>query len=78
MILGHAAVDLVTGYYVVAHSHFVLSLGAIISVFSGQIFNGEKIVDSKFFICFYPLVHSLFHLHSIFLGILLTFSPCIS
>merc|ERR1712117_66574 len=27
--------------------HFVLSLGAVIAIFSGIIFNGEKIVGSK-------------------------------
>merc|ERR1711975_13373 len=66
---GNAAVDLGLHdtYYVVAHFHFVLSLGAVIAIFSGIIFNGEKIVGSKSL--------SLYHLVLTFVGILLTFSP---
>ena len=77
IILGNAAVDLGLHdtYYVVAHFHFVLSLGAIIAIFSGIIFNGEKIVGTKNLLLSSSSTLSLFHLHLIFIGILLTFSP---
>ena len=61
-------------YYVVAHFHFVLSLGAVIAIFSGIIFNGEKIVG-KNLLSSSSSTLSLYHLVSTFIGILLTFSP---
>merc|ERR1711964_619063 len=79
VILGNAAVDigLHDTYYVVAHFHFVLSLGAVITIFSGIIFFQEKIVGSKnFFPSSYSYL-SLYHLVCTFFGILLTFTQCI-
>merc|ERR1712195_297295 len=77
VILGNAAVDLGLHdtYYVVAHFHFVLSLGAVIAIFSAVIFNMEKIVGSKSLLPSPSSSLSLYHLNIIFVGILLTFSP---
>merc|ERR1712190_547714 len=77
VILGNAAVDLGLHdtYYVVAHFHFVLSLGAIIAIFSVIIFNGEKILASKSLFPSPSSTLSLYHLVLTFVGILLTFSP---
>jgi len=77
VILGNAAVDLALHdtYYVVAHFHFVLSLGAVIAIFSGIIFNGEKILGSKSLLPSPSSTLSLYHLVLTFVGILLTFSP---
>merc|ERR1712128_368715 len=72
VILGNAAVDLGLhdSYYVVAHFHYVLSLGAVITIFSG-----EKIVGSKRLLPSPSSTLSLYHLVLTFVGILLTFSP---
>merc|ERR1712178_9871 len=77
VILGNAAVDLGLHdtYYVVAHFHFVLSLGAVIAIFSGIIFIGEKILASKSLLPSPSSLLSLYHLVLTFVGILLTFSP---
>merc|ERR1712020_688157 len=77
VILGNAAVDLGLHdtYYVVAHFHFVLSLGAVIAIFSGIIFNGEKIVGSKNLLPSPSSTLSLYHFGSTFFGVFLTFSP---
>jgi len=53
----------------------LLSLGAVIAIFSGIIFNGEKIVGSKNLLPSSSSTLSLYHLDSTFIGILLTFSP---
>merc|ERR1712146_479482 len=77
VILGNAAVDL-SGhdtYYVVAHFHFVLSLGAVIAIFSGIIFNGEKIVGTNSLLLSPSSTLSLYHLHLTLVGVLLTFCP---
>merc|ERR1712037_529443 len=77
VILGNAAVDLALHdtYYVVAHFHFVLSLGAVIAIFSGIIFNGEEILGSKSLLPSPSSTLSLYHLVLTLFGILLTFSP---
>merc|ERR1739844_331452 len=77
VILGNAAVDLALHdtYYVPAHFHFVLSLGAVIAMFSGIIFNGEKIFGSQNLLSSSSSSLSLYHFLISFIGILLTFSP---
>merc|ERR1712032_993543 len=77
VILGNAAVDLALHdtYYVVAHFHFVLSLGAVIAIFPGIIFNGEKILGSKSLLPSPSSTLSFYLLVLTFVGILLTFSP---
>merc|ERR1712226_1761160 len=77
VILGNAAVDLGLhdSYYVVAHFHYVLSLGAVITIFSGVIFNGEKILGSKNLLPSPSSRNSLYHLVLTLVGIILTFSP---
>merc|ERR1712139_659686 len=57
-----------------AHFHFVLSLGAVIAIFSGVIINGEKI-GSKSLLPSPSSRNSIYHLVLTLVGILLTFSP---
>merc|ERR1711982_103507 len=77
VILGNAAVDLALHdtYYLVAHFHFVLSLGAVIAIFSAIIFNCEKMFGTKSSLPSPSSRNSIYHLVLTLVGILLTFSP---
>merc|ERR1712050_695238 len=77
VILGNAAVDLALHdtYYVVAHFHFVLSLGAVIAIFSGSIFKAEKMFGTKSLLPSPSSTLSLYHVVLTFVGAMLTFSP---
>merc|ERR1711985_146700 len=76
VILGNAAVDLALHdtYYVVAHFHFVLSLGAVIAILSGITFNAEKMFGKTFLISASSSL-SLYHLVLTLTGVLMTFTP---
>merc|ERR1712019_315718 len=71
VILGNAGVDLALHdtYYVVAHFHFVLSLGAVISIFSGIVFNAEKILGKNLLPSISCII-SLYHFVLTLVGIL--------
>jgi len=58
-------------YYVVAHFHYVLSRGAVFSIFSGFYFWFEKIVAVPFISDFLGAIHFWI----IFIGVNLTFFP---
>ena len=75
VILGNAAVDVALHdtYYVVAHFHFVLSLGAVIALFLGVLFFQETIFSAPSFI---PAAkNARIHFLLSFFGINLTFTP---
>jgi cytochrome c oxidase subunit 1 len=76
VILGNAAVDLALHdtYYVVAHFHFVLSLGAVIAIFSGISFFSEKMFGKSLLISNTGVL-SLYHLLLTLMGVLFTFTP---
>jgi cytochrome c oxidase subunit 1 len=77
VILGNATIDLALHdtYYVIAHFHFVLSLGAVIAIFSAITYVSNKIIGLNILLPSLSCNLSIYHLILTLVGILLTFSP---
>jgi cytochrome c oxidase subunit 1 len=77
VILGNAGVDVALHdtYYVVAHFHLVLSLGAIIALFSGIFYLQEMLFSSYSFIYLPTSINPKYHFWVTLFGINLTFIP---
>lgn len=77
VILANAAVDVTMHdtYYVIAHFHYVLSLGAIIALLLGMLFYQDIIFASNSFIHTSSSRNARYHSLLSFYGINLTFTP---
>ena len=62
-------------YYIIAHFHFVLSLGAIIALFLGILFYQDILFASYSFIPNSSSKNAKFHCYLSYFGINLTFTP---
>jgi cytochrome c oxidase subunit 1 len=72
VVLSNAALDIALHdtYYVVAHFHYVLSMGAIFALFAGFYYWLPIITHS-----FYNTIYSNVHFYLLFIGVNLTFGP---
>jgi cytochrome c oxidase subunit 1 len=72
IMLANAGVDILfhDTYYVIAHFHYVLSMGAVFGLFAGFYYWIEKIIGLK-----YNQVLSNLHFTTFFIGVNLTFFP---
>merc|ERR1711943_170252 len=73
VILSNSGVDIALHdtYYVVAHFHYVLSMGAVFAIFAGVYFWMSKMVGLR-----YPEILGQIHFWTFFIGVNITFFPC--
>ena len=72
VVLANASLDIAfhDTYYVVAHFHYVLSMGAVFGIFAAFYFWVSKLTG-----CQYPERHGVAHFVLFFTGVNLTFFP---
>jgi heme/copper-type cytochrome/quinol oxidase subunit 1 len=72
VVLANASMDIAMHdtYYVVAHFHYVLSMGAVFSIFAGFYFWGPKILGKM-----YSETLGQIHFWTLFIGVNTTFMP---
>lgn len=72
LILASAGIDQILHdtYYVVAHFHYVLSMGAVFGLFGGIYHWSKKITGNN-----YNILHGIVHFWTLFVGVNITFFP---
>jgi heme/copper-type cytochrome/quinol oxidase subunit 1 len=72
VVLANSGVDIALHdtYYVVAHFHYVLSMGAVFAIFAGVYFWMGKMVGLR-----YPEILGQIHFWTFFIGVNITFFP---
>ena len=72
VVLANSGVDIALHdtYYVVAHFHYVLSMGAVFAIFAGVYFWMSKMVGLR-----YPEILGQIHFWTFFIGVNITFFP---
>jgi cytochrome c oxidase subunit 1 len=74
IVLGNAAVDVALHdtYYVVGHFHFVLSLGAVVSIITGVLYFQDTLIAG---LPYHTSIISIYYFSQWSMGVVMTFTP---